>query len=523
MTKLANKPFQSLPGNGLGAGIFPAVLLVVVLSVPLIDYLTRFAIPGEQANTVDDFLFFYFPFFILSILLSGLFVYLQIRSMSVRLKEVTKDLQWITELFSYTEDIVYRTDEKGVVLWIAPSVEKTFGYRVEEATGMNMGTIYADHGRMEFLEAMVAGGGKVYNYEAPMLHKNGTVRWVSTNAHFIYSRSGEITGVQGVSRIIDSKKKMEQDLRRSEEIFRSFADHSIVGILHYNREGIISYSNQAACAMLGYGERELQRMTVWDVLDPSYLDVMRASFKKRLEGDRQVRRFQNIRVIDRLGNIRNLYVVTSRIESDLEFLGSISMLDKRMLQNLGFTVYDQIDFAEDLALTEPGFAYQDKKGQAAWERLLIDMENGDYKSPGRENWTSAKWHINEIRSTCNSFPDQTTLEVFGPEQYLDRTILMDSSIFRVGFSILLRDLLSAGVTHIKIAVSLDTQYLQIKINCERSPNIKHESFDTLTVFHGSDRSLYLLQDLMQLESGVFQYQHFTDGSILLLAFLPVGE
>ncbi len=120
-----------------------------------------------------------------------------------------------------TPDLLYRTNMDGVITFISSSVESLSGYTVDEALGMKMAQeVYAfPEERDTFLEKLKAEGS-VKNFEARLRHKDGSIWWASTNAHFFTDPEGNIRGVEGITRDITDTKLAEAALKESEERFK---------------------------------------------------------------------------------------------------------------------------------------------------------------------------------------------------------------------------------------------------------------------------------------------------------------
>lgn len=116
-------------------------------------------------------------------------------------------------------DLLYRTDLEGRIIYISRSVYDLSGYTMDEAIGMKMAEeVYlVPEERDEFL-SMLQQNGKVKNFEARLKRKDGSVWWASTNAHFYKDKGGNIIGVEGITRDITERRKMESLMIHSEKM-----------------------------------------------------------------------------------------------------------------------------------------------------------------------------------------------------------------------------------------------------------------------------------------------------------------
>jgi PAS domain S-box-containing protein len=71
-------------------------------------------------------------------------------------------------------------------------------------------------------------------------------------------------------------RRIEEELRRSEEEFRSLFDLSAVGMAQVSPEGRYLRVNRKFCHMLGYSEQELLQLTIYDITHPEDREISAA-------------------------------------------------------------------------------------------------------------------------------------------------------------------------------------------------------------------------------------------------------
>lgn len=113
-------------------------------------------------------------------------------------------------------DIYYRTDEKGIVTCVSPSVERVLGYRQDEAIGQPLRDLYADNSERERFLELIHREGHVEQFETQVKTKSGSLVWISTNARLLKDADGNLVGTEGIARDVTNKKRTEQALRESE-------------------------------------------------------------------------------------------------------------------------------------------------------------------------------------------------------------------------------------------------------------------------------------------------------------------
>lgn len=127
-----------------------------------------------------------------------------------KIKASERDLSTI---LNNMQDTFYRTDSSGKLSMVSPSVKSLLGFSAEEVLGRDMAEFYVEPtGREQFVTALKQNNGYLTGYEAPLRRKDGTIVWVSTNAHWRLDESGKLLGVEGITRDITKSKRTEQRL-----------------------------------------------------------------------------------------------------------------------------------------------------------------------------------------------------------------------------------------------------------------------------------------------------------------------
>ena len=112
--------------------------------------------------------------------------------------------------------------------------------------------------RNTFTGLLKQNNGIVKGFEAQMQRKDGRVIWVSTSAHYVFDKNGVPVGVEGVSRDITEKKRLEEELKESSEKYkrlfeenRSMLEYAPQGIIKLNEEAEMIYMNASMKKILG--------------------------------------------------------------------------------------------------------------------------------------------------------------------------------------------------------------------------------------------------------------------------------
>lgn len=186
-------------------------------------------------------------------------------------------------LFENFQDMFYRTDEQGRIVMVSPSCEMILGYTPQEAMGKELANdlyLYPEE-RDEFLSRMMVAG-KVEDFQTQVRRKDGTVIWVSVNAHLWLDDAGIVRGVEGIARDITNRRMAEQEIANMRSYLKNIFDSMPSILISINVNGLVMEWNQAATEMTGIPAALVLGRPLWEVA-PSferyrreYLDVIQS-------------------------------------------------------------------------------------------------------------------------------------------------------------------------------------------------------------------------------------------------------
>jgi len=121
-------------------------------------------------------------------------------------------------------------------------------------------------------------------YEASVKSSDGTTHDVMFHKATFADSSGAVAGLIGVILDITDRKKAEEELRESEEKYRTVVEESFDGVF-VQKGALIAFGNSRLYEMLGYNKRELEGLDHWLIYHPDYQDITRARARARLAGE----------------------------------------------------------------------------------------------------------------------------------------------------------------------------------------------------------------------------------------------
>ena len=191
----------------------------------------------------------------------------------------------ISEGFELSEIIL---DDKGIqvdfkFVEVNPAFENLSGLSHEKLIGKTMKEINPDIESFwieTFGRVALTGHPVLFERRAPT-----TGKWLE-----VYAYSPQKGRFAALFRDITLRKKVEMELRESEEKFKNIFDNCLIGLSRTSIPGQI-YVNKAFCDMLGYSEKELSNRTWQEVTHPDDIDLTQKALDTLVSGKKKTVRF----------------------------------------------------------------------------------------------------------------------------------------------------------------------------------------------------------------------------------------
>lgn len=157
-------------------------------------------------------------------------------------------------------DMIWTCDGDGVFTYISPSCLALTGFSPEYLVGRKMGNNFVhEEDRVEIrrqLDECRRGERNESYMQFEMTRKDGTRCWLEVNSHAIRNEDGSISYIQGCSRDITDRKRMEEELREAERKYRLLAENSMDVIWTADAAGRFTYVSPSSFAVNGYKPEE---------------------------------------------------------------------------------------------------------------------------------------------------------------------------------------------------------------------------------------------------------------------------
>ena len=181
----------------------------------------------------------------------------KLKESEIKYKKTEEDLkksqQKFASLFKNSPEALVYTDEKGNIFDINPNFTTLFGYCLKEIKGRNIDDgMITSSDKMEEAKKLTDRVLKEdFYFETVRKKKNGTLFPVAISGSQIVI-GGRFTGFIASYRDITERQKMTEDLKNSEEKYRTLYENIPVGHYQADKEGNILIVNPPAAKLLGY-------------------------------------------------------------------------------------------------------------------------------------------------------------------------------------------------------------------------------------------------------------------------------
>jgi len=202
------------------------------------------------------------------------------------LKENEEKLTYFQKAVDNSSDAIGMSTPQGQHYYQNKAFTKLFGLTVKQVAGKKgpPSTVYADEKQGREVFATIMGGG-FWTGEVKMLNKDGRQIDIFLRAYSIKNEKGKVIGLIGVHTNITERKQAEELLKASESKFKSVVEALRDGVLAADSTTKkLVFANPAICALTGYSEKELLKLTVNDIHPKKDLPYVLRYFAKQVQG-----------------------------------------------------------------------------------------------------------------------------------------------------------------------------------------------------------------------------------------------
>jgi PAS domain S-box-containing protein len=191
----------------------------------------------------------------------------------------------IRNLIENINDIIYEYDRHGIITFISPVVEKTFGYTPAEVVGQSFTSFVGGDKTSAVKLITELQEKKEIHTEYNIATKAGEKRWVDLSTRAVYE-GNDFAGGAGTLSDITEKKKMEMEFQRSELLYRSILNSVPDTVTISDLDGKILFVSPSANKMFGYAPSfDFSNHSNLDFIDISDHEKTRSDIRKMFRNE----------------------------------------------------------------------------------------------------------------------------------------------------------------------------------------------------------------------------------------------
>ncbi len=182
-------------------------------------------------------------------------------------------------------NIVWDTDFR-VRSW-NPAAQHIFGFTAQEAIGKYPYELIVPAGEQhrveELWKKLLTGDGFAHSVNDNITKDGRTItcRWINTP---LKTEEGEVAGVLSMAEDITERKRVEEELQRSEHRYRSLVESARDAIITITPKGTFTSLNRAFETLTGWNREDWIGKTFSDLFHPDDAKVVLQLFRQALEG-----------------------------------------------------------------------------------------------------------------------------------------------------------------------------------------------------------------------------------------------
>lgn len=215
------------------------------------------------------------------------------------------------DIFENAIEGIFQSTPDGHILDINPAFARIFGYNSPQDMMSDIADIekqlYVDPlERVKFTE-LLEKNGVVEDFEVQEYRKDGTRVWILLNARTIRGPDGTVLYYEGTANDITEHKKIREELRMSDAMYRTIFDNSGTSMIIIDENTTIVLCNSEWVKLSGYSREENEGKKSWTefVHEEDLIAMRRYHSNRRVDPGDAPRQYE-FRFIDRFGNIHNM-------------------------------------------------------------------------------------------------------------------------------------------------------------------------------------------------------------------------
>jgi PAS domain S-box-containing protein len=169
-----------------------------------------------------------------------------------------------------SQDIIALFDTEGKHLFVSPSIEKILGYSPEEWSQLPaFSAVHPDDVSKQLrIKNRLEKGESIEGLQFRLKGKDGLYQWIEANYTPLLNKDKKLYAIQSILRNVTDRKRAEDRLAESEQLYRLLSENSSDLICLHSRDGSYKFVSSSVTALLGYESQELIGKDPYSIIHP---------------------------------------------------------------------------------------------------------------------------------------------------------------------------------------------------------------------------------------------------------------
>lgn len=219
---------------------------------------------------------------------------------------------------------IWTIDKKNVTTFLNQEIANMLGYSISEILGKSVKKFFfkedfADHLR----KTERRKNGFSDKYERRFRRKDGSECWAIISTKPVYDSQGQFSGSFAMMTDITDRKRLEDQLIKSEKRYREIVERQGEGIYITDKDAVFIYTNPIADRLFGAGLGELVGRNAREFLSPDQIEIINEQMALR---SKKIQSTYELTVTHPDGHLHHLLITaTSRLDEQQNYIGSIGI------------------------------------------------------------------------------------------------------------------------------------------------------------------------------------------------------
>ncbi|MFH0895049.1 MAG: PAS domain S-box protein [Bacteroidota bacterium] len=207
-------------------------------------------------------------------------------------------------IFENAEHVYYESDMNGILLDVSPSVYSYTKYKRADLIGRRITELFQSPDVHINLLAEIMKEKRMVDREIVLLDKDGKPLDVSLTTSIVYDEKNKPVKRVGFLIFITERKKVENELRDSEQKYRTMIEQSNNVVYIYDKDSFLDFSDNMS-HFLEYSKDEFAKMNIWQLLHPDDFERVVGYGKARMNGQPSPNEYQ-ARIMTKTGKTKHV-------------------------------------------------------------------------------------------------------------------------------------------------------------------------------------------------------------------------